>query len=171
MAYATFDPALARELYEAGMSCRSIAAELDVAPSTISRWAKGEGLKFDRSQTAQAVRAHTVDLAAARMELAQRLMVSAFDALDELDGPYLVYNFGGKDNTYEEHTLDRAPVDVRAKVHQLAKQTFDSASRIVEHDNGGLDEAVGLLDTLAAGFKAAADQYRSEAAGGTDEAE
>lgn len=157
---ATFDTALARELYDAGHSCRSIAAKLNVAPSTISRWAKGEDLAFDRSQTAMAVRAHTVDLAAARNELAQRLMVSSFDALDELDGPYLVYSFGGRDNDYNEHELERPPVEVRAKVHALAKQAFDASSRILERTDTGLDLAVGVLDTIAAVAADAARRYR-----------
>lgn len=167
---ATFDTALARELYDAGHSCRSIAAQLDVAPSTISRWAKSEDLAFDRSQTAMAVRAHTVDLAAARLELSQRLMVSSFDALDELDGPYLVYSFGGRDNEYSEHTLDHAPVEARAKVHALAKQAFDASSRIIERDAGGADAAIGVLGQFAGALTAAAEILRNEDTtdGGTD---
>jgi transcriptional regulator with XRE-family HTH domain len=166
---ATFDTALAREYFDEGFSCRAIAEKLSVAPSTISRWARGEDLRFDRSQTAMAVRAHTIDLAAARLEMTQKLMVSANDALDELDQPYVVYNFGGRDNVYTEHTLDGAPVDARAKVHALAKVAFDAATRIVERDSGGLDTAVGVLDSLAGTLTAAAEMLRAnEAAESTD---
>jgi len=101
MAAATFDVKRgheARALFDDGHSCRQIAAKLNVAPSTVSRWAKDNGLAFDRSQTAIAVRAHTIDLAADRLELAQLMIVAARDLLHSLDGEYLVYNFGGKDN-------------------------------------------------------------------------
>jgi hypothetical protein len=54
--------ARARELYDDGHGCNAIAKQLHVAPSTISAGAKQEGLKFDRSQTELAVRAHVVDL-------------------------------------------------------------------------------------------------------------
>lgn len=159
----TFDSkrAEARDLFDQGFSCRAIADRLDVAPSTISRWAKDEGLRFDRSQTDLATRAHTVDLATARLELAQKLMVKASDAMDALDEKYTVYNFGGKDNTYAEHELGAAPIDVQRSTFVMAGVAIDKATRILEHDNGGLDEALGTLDVLAAGFKAAADEIRT----------
>jgi transposase-like protein len=160
--------AQARELYEEGYSCRAIAEKLGHSPSTISRWAKDEGLRFDRSQTDMATRAHTVDLAAARMELTQKLMVSASDALDSLDRPWLVFNFGGKENTYEEHYLDEVPVDARVKVHTLAGIAIDKATRILEKDNGGLEQAIGTLDLVGKTLTAAAEAYRQQAAS-TDE--
>lgn len=166
----TFDSkrAEARELFDEGHGCRAIADKLSVSPSTISRWASDEGLSFDRSQTSLAVRAHTVDLAAARLELAQKLMVKASDALDSLDAPYTVFNFGGKDNTYAEHQLDAAPIDVQRSAFVMAGVAIDKATRILEHDGGGLDEAIGTLDVLAAGFKAAADEIRARDATPTE---
>jgi predicted transcriptional regulator len=171
MAQPSFDPLRARELYDEGHSCRAIANELGVAPSTISRWASNDGLKFNRSQTALAVRAHTVDLAAARIELAQMMAVAAREGLEELDRPFLVYSFGGKDNTYEEHLLDHAPQDVRNLAQRTAGIAFDKLTRIVEHDNSGLDETVGMLDTLADGFRAVADQLRATTPDQDDDAD
>src|SRR5262245_8271385 len=98
----TFDAKRAQEaraLYDEGHGCNAIAKRLDVAPSTISAWAKREGLAFDRSQTSLAVRAHTIDLAEARLLLAQKMTVAASDMLDRLDGKYIVFAFGGKSNT------------------------------------------------------------------------
>lgn len=164
----TFDSkrAEARELFEAGLSCRAIAEKLDVAPSTISRWAKAEGLKFDRSQTDLATRAHAIDMAADRLELAQMMLVAARDGLAELDGPVTVFNFGGKDNTFKKKTLDRAPMSMRREAMTTAGIAFDKATRVVEKSDTGLDVAVGVLDTIAAVASAAAEQYRESA---TDE--
>lgn len=168
MAHATFDSERARELHAAGKSCNAIARELGCAASTVSRWAKGEGLTFDRSKTADAVKAHTVDLAAGRIRLAEKMLAASEDMLDVIDGPYEVYNFGGKDNTFESQVLDSAPVEVRRNVITTAGITFDKLSRIVERSDTGLDEAVGVIDTLAAGFTAVAERLRAETP--TDEA-
>lgn len=162
MPQATFDHQRARELHALDWSCREIAKEVGVVPSTISRWAEREGLPFDRSKTAAATKAHTVDLAAARIRLAEKMHAAAEDMLDRIDDPYLVYNFGGKDNTYEERTLDTAPVEVRRNIIVTAGIAFDKLTRIVEKDTGGLDDAVGMLDTLADGFREAAAKYRAE---------
>jgi hypothetical protein len=162
MARATFDPKRAQELADQGLSCRAIAKEMGFAPSTVSRWAEGAGVKFDRAQTAAAVQAHTVDLAAGRLRLAEKMLAASEAMLDDIDGEYLVYNFGGKDNDYNEHLLDAAPVEVKRNIITTAGITFDKLTRIVEKSDTGLEQAVGVLDTLAEGFRAAADIYRGE---------
>lgn len=168
MAAATFDAERARELHSTGVSCNAIARDLGCAASTVSRWAKREGLSFDRSTTAAAVKAHTVDLAAGRIRLAEKMLAASEDMLDVIDGPYEVYNFGGKDNTFESRVLDSAPVEVRRNVITTAAITFDKLSRIVEKSDTGLEQAVGVLDTIAEGFAAVAERYRAETS--TDEA-
>ncbi|TFC92053.1 MULTISPECIES: hypothetical protein [Cryobacterium] len=154
--------ALARSLFVSGLSRNEIARQLDLDPATITRWAKAAGLEFDRSATEAAVKAHTIDLAAARIRLAEKMLSASETMLDQIDDEYLVYNFGGKDNTYEEHTLTSAPVEVKRSIVVTAGITFDKLTRIVEKDNGGLEQAVGVLDQIADGFKAAAEKYRSE---------
>lgn len=95
--------------------------------------------------------ARKVDLAEARIRLAEKMLHRSEEMLDALDKPYLVYNFGGKDNTYRQHTLKVAPVEVRRNAVVTAGITFDKLTRIVERDAGGSEEAVGMLDTLAKG--------------------
>ncbi|MDQ0894439.1 helix-turn-helix domain-containing protein [Agromyces ramosus] len=170
----TFDSkrAEAQRLFDEGLSCRAIAKKLKCSPSTVSRWAEREGLKFDRAQTAAAVEAHKVDLAAERLLLAEEMMAAGREALREIRGKVTVYNIGGKDNTFTEHELERAPMSMRREALTAAGIAFDKATRIVEKDNGGLDQAVGVLDALADGFKAAAVHYRAETPPeGTDEPE
>lgn len=138
----------ARALFDEGYSCRAIAGKLKVAPSTISRWATDAGVKFDRSQASMAIRAHTVDLAEARLELAQKMMVAAGDMLSKLDGPYKVFNFGGKDNTYEEHTLDEPPVEVVRNAVTTAAIAFDKATKFLEIADSGASGEKSLLSEL-----------------------
>lgn len=153
----TFDAKRAHELFAAGASCRAIAAELGVAASTVSRWAKGAGLTFDRSQVAAAVQAHTVDLAAGRIRLAEKMLAASNRLLDELDGPYLVYSFGGRDNTYAEHELARAPVEVHRNVVTTAGITFDKLTRVVETSGSGSEDARSMLAQLGRALGVGAD--------------
>lgn len=148
MAAATFDAERAQELHALGLSCNAIARELGVAPSTVSRWAKRVGLSFDRSQVAAANAAHTIDLAKARLELAQEMAATGLELLRTRHGEYLVYAFGGKDNDYNEHTLDRPPVEVIRNIVTTAAIAFDKASKVVEGTPEGLSETVSVLDRL-----------------------
>jgi hypothetical protein len=159
---ATFDEKRAQALYDDGATCRAIADALGCAPSTVSRWAKRNGLKFDTAQTDLATRAHAVKLAEARIELAQMMAVAARDALMELDGPITVYSFGGRDNEFNSHTFESAPIEVRRNVLTTAGIAFDKLTRIVEKDTGGVEGAAGVLDTFAAALSSAADVIRAE---------
>jgi len=145
----TFDAKRAQTLYEDGHGCNAIARELGCSPSTVSKWARENDLRFDRSQTALAVRAHVIDMAEARLLLAQKMVVAASDLLDQLDGPYLVYAFGGRDNDYNEHQLDRPPVEVIRNAVTTAGIAFDKASKVVEGTNPGQAAAVSMLTGLA----------------------
>lgn len=70
----TFDQGpRARDLFDSGLSCNAIARELGVSPSTISGWAKREGISFDRKKTAKAVAAQRIDRAAVRADIIDRL--------------------------------------------------------------------------------------------------
>lgn len=147
----TFDNkrARARKLFDQGLSCRAIAKQLTCSPSTVSRWAVAEGLSFNRAKTADATKARTVDLAAVRVQLAEEMSLAAMELLKTRNDKYLVYNFGGKDNTYEEHTLERPPVEVIRNAVTTAGIAFDKASKVVEgRDDGGASDARSLLADL-----------------------
>lgn len=140
----------ARALFDEGYGCNAIAKKLEFSPAVISKWAKDEGLAFDRSQTALAVRAHVVDLAEARLLLAQKMSVAANDMLDRLDGSYLVYSFGGKDNTYREQVLEAPPVEVIRNAVTTAGIAFDKASKVLESSPDGQTDAESVIDRLEA---------------------
>jgi len=144
----------ARELYDLGMGCNAIARELKVGAATISRWAKREGLNFSRDETAVAVRARAIDIAASRTELTKKLLLVAHEALDNLDGPYLVYNFGGAENSYEEHLLDTPPIEVTRVAVTIGKDAHAVATKTLEMTPEGTALAESVLDRLEAEFDA-----------------
>lgn len=149
-----------RELHAEGISASEIARKLGVSKSTISRWAKAEGLEFDRAQTAKAVAAHTIDLAAGRQRLAEKMLAAAEEMLDKINDPYLVYSFGGRNNVYTEKKLDTAPVEVRRNIITTAAITFDKLTRIVERDPD-VSGARSVVASLEAGILAAAEVLRT----------
>lgn len=149
-------------LHTEGHSRNEIARRTGISTGSVTNICRAHDRAFDRSETKQANAARQTDLAAARIRLAGKMLHRSEEMLDALDAPYLVYNFGGKDNTYEEHTLAAAPVEVRRNAVVTAGITFDKLTRIVERDNGGLETAVGVLDSLAGTLTAAAAALRTD---------
>ncbi|GAA4176519.1 helix-turn-helix domain-containing protein [Gryllotalpicola koreensis] len=140
-----------RELHAAGMPLRQIAAELNASTETVSRHARNMGLSFDRSQTEEATRARVADLAAGRAALAERMLEEAHLILDDMHGEYRVFNFGGKDNTFAEETLDEPPVEAKRSMMTTAAIAFDKVTRVVERDgDGGAAEGVSMIVKLMA---------------------
>lgn len=154
---AALNPQRAQELFDQGLGCNAIARELGVDSATVSRWAKKTGLSFDRSQVAAANEAHKVDLAAGRIRLAEKMLAASESMLDRIDDPYLVYAFGGKDNDYNEHKLESAPVEVRRNVITTAGITFDKLTRVVENSGAGADSAKSMLADLGRALGIGAD--------------
>lgn len=149
-------------LHAEGHPRNEIARRVGISAGSVTNICRNADRAFDRSETKHATEARQIDLAAGRTRLAEKMLAASENMLDRIDDPYLVYSFGGKENDYAEHTLESAPVEVRRNVITTAGITFDKLTRIVEKDNGGLDQAVGVLDQIADGFKAAAEKYRSE---------
>ena len=147
-------------LHDQGLARNEIARRVGISAGSVTNICRAADRAFDRSETSKATDARKIDLAAGRTRLAEKMLAVAEGMLDSVDQPYLVYNFGGKDNTYEEHLLDSAPFEVRQRALTGAGVTFDKLTRIVEKSDTGLERAVGVLDTIAEGFAAAAERYR-----------
>lgn len=149
-------------LHAENHSRNEVARRTGISAGSVTNICRAHDRAFDRSETKQATEARQVDLAAGRIRLAEKMLAASESMLDRIDDEYVVYNFGGKDNTFEQRTLDSAPVEVRRNVITTAGITFDKLTRIVEKSDSGLDAAVGVIDTLAAGFTAVADRLRAE---------
>lgn len=159
-------------LHGEGYGCNAIARELGISAGSVSKIARDRSLKFDRAATDLATRARTIDLAHTRTLLLQKMSVAASDLLDEIDGPYLVYAFGGRDNTYEEHLLDAPPVEVRRTAIIAAGATVDRVSKYLDtRPDTSLTKVESMIDRLAASLEAEyannADEWDSEFLEGT----
>jgi hypothetical protein len=134
-----------RALHARGQSCNAIARELGRSPSTVTRQCQAMGLSFDRSALRQATAAVVADSAARRAQTSRRFLEKANEILDQMDGPFMAYNFGGRENTYEEHLFDRPPADALRTLMMTAAAAFDRHIAQDRHDKTG-DQGAAAVD-------------------------
>lgn len=124
------DDATLADLHATGMSLHAIAAEMQRSKQTVNLYAKRQGLTFDRSKTAKATEARKVDAAARRVNLEERYLIEAENLLDQLHEEAVVYSFGGADNIYREHTLDKPTYADQRNIMQASSIATTAANRL-----------------------------------------
>lgn len=137
------------DLLHTGKSARTIATQTGRSVDTISRIAAAEGHRFGQTNVARAHEARRAYGAEARAETAKRFHERANELLELMDGEYLVFNFGGRDNTYEEHTLPTPPVEAKRQLIQAAAQAMKVVLEVDKHDNAG-ERGVAAVDAWLA---------------------
>jgi len=161
------------ELHGEGVTRNAIAREVGRSPGTVSTVVRDAGLSFERgAEVAAATVAKAMDNAARRARLEELLLEDALRLREQLWQPTLVYNFGGKDNTYEEHQLDRPDFGGQNAIMRTVGTAIDKAVRLAEVGKGSQDAGpvVSLLGALVDGLR---DEYREDDTpdAGTDQAE
>ncbi|MEU8821815.1 helix-turn-helix domain-containing protein [Actinoplanes sp. NPDC048796] len=148
-----------RELHAQGLSRNAISRRINRSGRTVSRLADELGLDFERAQTAAATEAKKIDGRARRAALSLGLLDDAERLRQQLWQRALVFNFGGKENDYNEHTLDEPTFSDKAKIMQSVGIAVDRSLRLDEYDaDPGVDAAKSMLGALAAGLGAAYDE-------------
>ncbi|GFH36621.1 helix-turn-helix domain-containing protein [Streptomyces pacificus] len=103
-----------RRMHAEGQGRNAIARALKRSGRTISKIADELDLTFDRADEVRAAtEVRQADLAALRAKLALDLTYDAMKVREQMWSETVVYNFGGKDNTYSQHRFDEAPADVK----------------------------------------------------------
>ena len=144
--------ARARELFDAGLSCNAIAKELGVSSSTISGWAKREGLSFDRAPVVAANIARATDARARRLSIAERLHKRVEKNLDRLEADRYRYRVTFAEGS-ETVTDAEPPAADELRHSQAIANYLKSAAQIESVDSeSGTVEAVSVLDRLEAEF-------------------
>lgn len=126
-------------LHGEGLGRNEIARRVGCSLATVTKVCHAEGLTFDRSATKAAVEARKVDAAAMRAELQIGLLQDAKRLRLELWTPCTVFNFGGKDNTYEERELNAPPFADKLKLVQAVGVAITHSLRIADHDANTAD--------------------------------
>lgn len=125
------------DLLPSGRSCRSIAKETGHSWSTVGLIAKAEGHTFGRANLARAREAQQAYGAEWRADFAKRLSAKCDDLLGDMDGKYLVFNFGGRDNDYCEHTLAAPPTEAKERLVKSIRLAVQTVLDIDRHDSDG----------------------------------
>lgn len=141
-----------RDLVAAGKGRNEIAAELGISLGSVTAIAQAIGVSFDRSMTAQAVAARSVDCKLLRTELGLKLLRKANQLIDDMARPFLAFSFGGRDNTYNEHQLDTPPTQ---DIRNLMIAASTAISRHIELEKVDSDAGVGHERSLLAQLGAA----------------
>ena len=152
-----------RDLHGQGLTLTAIAKQIGRDKGTVSVKAKALGLTWDRSATQAATRAKVADAKARRAQLKIDLLSDAARLREQLWEPARVINFGGKDNTLTETTLEEPLFADKLKIMQAASSAIASYDRLEKLDgDGGVGDAVGMLDKIADAIRATAEQLQDE---------
>jgi transposase-like protein len=130
---------------------RQIARDHHISPGTVANIARenGETGAFERTSTKRATEAKVADNRARRAELSQRFLDEAQWFLEQLHRPHTVFNIGGKDNVYTEHTMAQPPTTDLRNLIVSAATAYDKHLAQDRHDAGGnVNEVTGLLSAL-----------------------
>ena len=138
-----------RALHAQGLGRNAIAREMKLPPVMVSRTAEHLELTFDRSRVEAATKARLADLEERKSLLAEDLMGDAEKLRAQMWEPTTVYSFGGKDNTYEEHTFDEAPAAEKRALMSTAGMAIDRVVKLLPtDDSSNLDGAKSMLGSL-----------------------
>lgn len=147
-------------LARAGHPRNHVAREVGRSPGVVSKVCKAAGVSFDREAVKSATEARQADNQAKRAQLQSDLLDDAIRLREQLWEPCVVYNFGGRDNTYEQHTLDQPDAAGKATLLRAVGIAVDKSVRLAEVDRAGAGaaEGRGILGRLSDALGAAYDQ-------------
>lgn len=137
-----------RELHAAGKSRNDIARELGRGMNTISRACAAMQLDFVRTRTAAATEARKQDAKAMRAQLMIDLLADADRLRQQMFEPAHAFNFGGKDNDYNERTLTEPTFADKRNIVQAVSTAVSTSIRLDEHDR--VDETLTEVDAWLA---------------------
>lgn len=134
------------DLHGKGVGRNDIARATNCSAATVTKIVREAGESFDTSMTKVAVAKRQATLQERRALLAERLTDKAASLLDDMDARFLAFNFGGKDNTYEEHELDRAPADAVYTMMRSASLALQRSMDLVKFDQDP-NQGLSAVDT------------------------
>lgn len=156
---------LIREEHAAGTSCNAIARTLGRSASTVSRYAREQGLTWDAGRTAAATEAKQATNRERRAELVRRLYNRADAILDRLEAEqfkvvgFTAGEFGGK-AVVTEIDADAIPGTEERALTGMVVNALVAAAKLEQVDAGqaGSAEAKGILGNLADALQSAYGQ-------------
>jgi transposase-like protein len=141
-------------------SQRQVARDHGVSTTAVRKIAHDAGLTnaFSREVSKRATAARIADQRAQRAITSQRFLDESNWFLDQLHKPHLVHSFGGKENSYNEHTLPQPPTTDLRNLMVSAGVAFDKHIAADRHDaETGAEGARSVLGALGQALQMAAE--------------
>jgi len=164
-----------RELHAQGMGRNEITRETGIHQKRVTAIAAEQGLSFsNKARTAVATRVRKIDAASRRAKLQEQYLESAERLMGQMFAPSLVYNFGGRDNTYEERTHTEPTFGDKRSIAVAVQSLTHAALRLAEYDRAsesGNETGRSMLRDLGTALGQAYQQMQeAEAAADADPA-
>ncbi len=139
------------QLHAEGHSRNAIARSIGRSGRTVSRIAEALGLTFERGDMVKAAtEAKKIDAKAKRAQLANDLLDDAARLRRSLWEACTVYNFGGKDNTFEQALISEPSFRDKREIMQAVSVAAERSMKLDEYDRQtGADEERSMLVDLA----------------------
>ncbi|GIE29983.1 hypothetical protein Ait01nite_030280 [Actinoplanes italicus] len=150
-------------LHAEGLSRNKIAKLAKRSQATVSKVCAEAGLSFDRHLVAEAVAARVVDAAHRRAKLQDEALAGAQRLMEQMFTESKIYNFGGKENDYNERSVPEPPFRDKQSIAIAVKALADTALKLAEYDKDTGDEGeksmlTDLRDRLIQAFGAPRNQ-------------
>lgn len=138
-----------KQLNAQGVGRNEAARRLGKSVSAVYRASNRLGLNWNRERTAMAVAAFQEDMKERRAQLASDLLDDAERMRAQLFEAYMVYSFGGRDNTFASETLEEMPPSEKRALMNAIGTALDKSLRLSEFDSeSNLDRAKAVLGGL-----------------------
>lgn len=134
-----------RQLHAEGLGRNQIVRETGIHAKRVSAIAAEMGLSFQRAGTvAVATEARKADAATRRARIEDAALAAAEKLLGQMFSPTKVYNFGGRDNDYNEREFEEPPHADKRAIATAIQALAQTALKIAEHDRA--DAATSGVD-------------------------
>lgn len=138
------------DMIDQGVNRNEIARKVGRSPGTITNVARSAGKTFDRTATKKATAARQADNASRRSQLVSDLLGDAEKLRTQLWEPCKVFNFGGRDNSYNEVELNEPTFADKRNIMATVKLAINGLIDLEAVDKGydGLPAILELVGTL-----------------------
>jgi hypothetical protein len=153
-------------LHGEGKGRNEIARITGRAQRTVSVICAEEGLVFDVSMTEDATRHRVAQLAALRADTAVDLHLDALRLTQSMWEPATIYNFGGKDNSFNFENVDEPPAIDKKNLMAAAGIALEKSMRLVPPAaETGEDDARSMLGKMMSGLQQVWNEQQAAARG------
>ncbi|MFG2900965.1 hypothetical protein ACGFZH_28250 [Streptomyces zaomyceticus] len=163
------DEEAVRQLHAEGLGRNEIARRMGRGTRTVSVIAARLGLEFTTEQTEKATKHRMAQLAEKRAILAEALTDDALRLSAQVWEPATVFNFGGKDNTFEKREMPEPPAaDKRALMSAATTAAAQSLRLVPPVTETGEDDAKSMLGKVLSGLTQVWNEHQAADEGDGD---